>query len=209
VGPVPGLRSERRPALSITPEEWAERRARERELVDRAKAGDAAAFEQLYRENVGRVYAVCYRMAGDAALAEELTQDAFVRAWTRLGSFRGDSAFSTWLHPLAVNVALTERRSRRRRLARVVAVEDVAEVAGASAEADPARGFDLDMALSVLPPGAREVFVMHDAYGYKHDEIAEMTGVATGTSKAQLHRARQLLRDALTRVTRRRKGRRG
>jgi RNA polymerase sigma-70 factor (ECF subfamily) len=209
VGLSPGLRSERRTALSIPPEEWAERRARERELVERAKAGDAAAFEQLYRENVGRVYAVCYRMAGDPTLAEELTQDAFVRAWSRLGSFRGDSAFSTWLHPLAVNVALTERRSRRRRLARVVAVEDVAEVAGAGVESDPSKGFDLDMALSVLPPGAREVFVMHDAYGYKHDEIAEMTGVATGTSKAQLHRARQLLRDALTRVTRRRKGRRG
>jgi RNA polymerase sigma-70 factor (ECF subfamily) len=209
VGVVPWrARNERRPSLSIPPEEWAERRARERELVDKARSGDASAFEQLYRDNVGRVYAVCYRMAGDATLAEELTQDAFVRAWSRLDSFRGDSAFSTWLHPLAVNVALTERRSRRRRLARVFAVEDVAEVAGASTSSDPSAGFDLDKALAMLPPGAREVFVMHDVEGFKHEEIAEMTGVASGTSKAQLHRARKLLRDALTRVSRRLGGRR-
>jgi RNA polymerase sigma-70 factor (ECF subfamily) len=189
-----------------TPEQL-ERRTRERGLVERARAGDSQAFEQLYRENVGRVFAVCYRMTGDASLAEELTQDAFVRAWERLDSFRGDSAFSSWLHPLAVNVALTERRSRRRRLARVVTVEDVAEVAGSAPAHDPTAGFDLDKALALLPPGARETFVLHDAYGFQHDEIADKTGVAVGTSKAQLHRARKLLRQALTRVRRRLGGR--
>jgi RNA polymerase sigma-70 factor (ECF subfamily) len=190
-----------------TPEQL-ERRARERELVDRARGGDSSAFEQLYRDNVGRVMAVCYRMTGDRTLAEELTQDAFVRAWQRLDSFRGDSAFSSWMHPLAVNVALTERRSRRRRLARVFAVEDLANEAGAAPPHDPTAAFDIDKALTFLPPGARETFVMHDVEGWQHDEIASQTGVAVGTSKAQLHRARKLLRGALTRVTRRLGGRR-
>src|SRR6185295_12341920 len=93
----------------------AERRARERQNVREAQEGNLAAYEQLYRDNVGRVFGLCMRMAGDASLAEELTQDVFVRAWQKIGSFRGDSAFSTWLYPLAVNVALSERRSRRRR----------------------------------------------------------------------------------------------
>jgi len=174
-----------------------ERRAVERALVREAQAGDLAAFEKLYRLNVGRVYAVCFRMCGDATLAEELTQDAFVRAWEKLGSFRGDSAFSSWLYPLAVNLALSERRARRRRTARVMAAEDPTvfekPVAGGSSEV----GFDLERAMARLPPGARSVFVLHDVEGYRHEEIAEMTGVATGTSKAQLHRARKLLREAL------------
>jgi RNA polymerase sigma-70 factor, ECF subfamily len=188
--------------LTTPTAEQLEKRARERELVDRAREGDSSAFEQLYRDNAGRVFAVCYRMAGDAALAEELTQDAFVRAWQRLDSFRGDSAFSSWLHPLAVNVALTERRSRRRRLARVVAVEDLANEAGAAPAHDPGAAMDIEKALLLLPPGARETFVMHDVEGWQHDEIADRTGVAVGTSKAQLHRARKLLRAALTRVKR-------
>ena len=179
-----------------------QRRSREAELVRRAQAGDRVAFEQLYRDNVGRVYAVCFRMAGTADLAEELAQDVFVRAWQKLGSFRGESAFSSWLHPLTVNVALSERRSRRRRVARVMTTDDLTafERPGPSAHFDgPAAGFDLERALATLPPGARAVFVLHDVEGYKHEEIAELTGVATGTSKAQLHRARRLLREALTR----------
>jgi len=179
-----------------------QRRSREAELVRRAQAGDRIAFEQLYRDNVGRVYALCFRMAGTADLAEELAQDVFVRAWQKLGSFRGESAFSSWLHPLTVNVALSERRSRRRRVARVMTTDDLTafERPGPSAPFDgPAAGFDLERALATLPPGARAVFVLHDVEGYKHEEIAELTGVATGTSKAQLHRARRLLREALTR----------
>jgi RNA polymerase sigma-70 factor (ECF subfamily) len=168
--------------------------------VARAQAGDLEAFEVLYRANVGRVYALCYRMAGDASLAEELAQDVFVRAWQRLGSFRGDSALSSWLHPLAVNVALSERRSRRRRTSRVMSADDPAAFERPETKkAGPEAGVDIDRALETLPAGARAVFVLHDVEGYKHEEIAKMTGVATGTSKAQLHRARRLLREALDR----------
>jgi RNA polymerase sigma-70 factor (ECF subfamily) len=178
-----------------------QRRSREAELVRRAQAGDRVAFEQLYRDNVGRVYALCFRMAGTAELAEELAQDVFVRAWQKLGSFRGESAFSSWLHPLTVNVALSERRSRRRRVARVMTTDDLTqfERPGPTPADGPEAGFDLERALATLPPGARAVFVLHDVEGYKHEEIAERTGVAAGTSKAQLHRARKLLREALTR----------
>jgi RNA polymerase sigma-70 factor (ECF subfamily) len=176
-----------------------EKRSRERQLVQQAQAGDTAAFEQLYRENVGRVFAVCYRLASDASLAEELTQDVFVRAWEKLGSFRGESAFSTWLHPLTVNVALSERRSRRRRLARIFATDDLEPFERPQRSHGPEPGLDLERALDKLPPGARAVFVLHDVHGHKHQEIAELTGVATGTSKAQLHRARKLLREVLGR----------
>jgi RNA polymerase sigma-70 factor (ECF subfamily) len=174
-----------------------DRRADERRLVDQAKAGDMGAFEELYRRNIGRVFAVCLRMAGDAALAEELAQDVFVRAWEKLASFRGDSAFSTWLHPLTVNVALTERRSRRRRTARVMTTDDLTPFEKPTRTPGPEAGMDLERALRTLPPGARSVFVLHDVEGYQHNEIAELTGVAEGTSKAQLHRARRMLREAL------------
>jgi RNA polymerase sigma-70 factor (ECF subfamily) len=186
------------PVTSVDEQRW----SREAELVRRAQAGDRVAFEQLYRDNVGRVYALCYRMAGTADLAEELAQDVFVRVWQKLGSFRGESAFSSWLHPLTVNVALSERRSRRRRVARVMTTDDLTdfERPGPPTRSDgPESGFDLERALATLPPGARAVFVLHDVEGYKHAEIARLTGVATGTSKAQLHRARKLLREALTR----------
>jgi RNA polymerase sigma-70 factor (ECF subfamily) len=167
--------------------------------VRRAQAGDLQAFEQLYKENVGRVYALCLRLSSDAALAEELTQDAFVRAWQKLSTFRGDSLFSTWLHPLAVNVALTERRARYRRTARVMATEDPAAFEKPERPTGPEIGMDLKRAIAELPPGARAVFVLHDVEGHKHEEIAEMTGIASGTSKAQLHRARRLLREMVKR----------
>jgi RNA polymerase sigma-70 factor (ECF subfamily) len=158
-----------------------------------------SAFEALYRDNVSRVYALCCRLAGESQLAEELAQDVFVRAWQRLSTFRGESAFSSWLYPLTVNVALSERRSRRRRTAHILATDDPAPFEKASERpAVPEAGLDLERALATLPPGARAVFVLHDVEGYKHEEIAELTGVATGTSKAQLHRARRLLREALS-----------
>lgn len=185
----------------------AEETAREVELwVARAQAGDAEAFEALYRRHAGRIYALCLRMAGDPREAEELVQDAFVRAWEKLDSFRGKSAFSSWLHRLTVNVVLGRWRSRGRRRERVVAFEDLAgsrtlEDAPAATvrPGQPGAGVDLERAIAVLPDGARTVFVLYDIEGYTHPEIAEMTGLAVGTCKAQLHRARALLRKALRR----------
>jgi RNA polymerase sigma-70 factor (ECF subfamily) len=168
------------------------------ETVRRAQRGDTAAFRELYDTHVGRVYAVCLRIAGDRAEAEEHTQDVFVRVWERLDSFRGDSAFSTWLHRLAVNEVLQARRTAGRRSARVQlaqAPESLERAAGPVRTSNP----DLERAVAELPEGARTVFVLHDIEGFQHDEIARLTGIAEGTSKAQLHRARRLLREALER----------
>lgn len=160
-----------------------------------------AAFETLYRDNERRVFGLCLRMSSNPSLAEELTQDVFVRAWRKLSSFRGDSAFSSWLYPIAVNTALSERRSRVRRTSRVFATDDLTpfEKAPEVKQAGPEAGFDLEAAMKELPPGARAVFVLHDVEGYRHAEIAQMMDIAVGTSKAQLHRARALLREALQR----------
>lgn len=168
--------------------------------VERARGGDVAAFEELYRRHAGRVYALCLRMCGNAQEAEERTQDAFVRVWEKLDSFGGRSAFSSWLHRLTVNVVLGCWRRRGRRRDRVVPFD---ELAGAepqeTAAPVPSWGdaVDLERAVAALPAGARTVFVLYDVEGYRHQEIAEMTGLAVGTCKAQLHRARQLLRKAL------------
>jgi len=174
-----------------------DRRAAERRLVRDAQQGDVLAFERLYRDNERKVFALCLRMSCDASLAEELTQEVFVRAWRKLGTFRGESAFSSWLYPMAVNLTLTERRSRRRRDARIVAAEDPARMEAAPPTPRPEQGFDLEKALATLPPGARSVFVLHDVEGRTHEEIATLLGLAPGTSKAQLHRARRLLREVL------------
>jgi len=174
-----------------------DRRAAEWRLVQDAQGGDLAAFEHLYRDNERRVFALCMRLSSDPALAEELTQEVFIRAWRKLGSFRGQSAFSSWLYPLTVNVARSERRSRMRRLARVFATDDVAILEPPPQSPTPETGFDLEKAMATLPPGARTVFVLHDVEGRTHDEIATLLGTAPGTSKAQLHRARKLLREAL------------
>ena len=166
--------------------------------VRRAQQGDAAAFGELYRIHAGRIHALCLRLEGDQARAEELTQDVFVRAWERLSSFRGESAFGTWLHRLAVNVVLADRRSLWRRGRRLFFTDDPAaferpgEAVGTSAS-------DLETAIARLPPGARTVFVLHDVEGYTHEEIGRLSGIAEGTSKAQLFRARRLLREALDR----------
>jgi RNA polymerase sigma-70 factor (ECF subfamily) len=167
-------------------------------LVARAAAGDVGAFEKLYREHIGRVYAICLRMCGDPSLAEELAQETFVRVWQKLGSFRGASAFSTWLHRVTVNVVLGDRRSTGRREARVKTVGDYLPTDLTVSESSPGQAMDLERSIAALPDGARTVFVLHDVEGYRHREISEMTGLAVGTSKAQLHRARKLLRKALT-----------
>jgi RNA polymerase sigma-70 factor (ECF subfamily) len=168
------------------------------EIVRRAQAGDQDAFHALYREQAGRVYALCLRMSGDRSSAEELTQDVFVRVWQKLRTFRGESAFSTWLHRLATNVALMAQRARTRRERRVEPVEDPA-VFDRGTPAAPIQGIDLEQALARLPAGAREVFVLHDVEGYGHAEIGRLLGIAEGTSKAQLFRARRLLRGMLER----------
>jgi RNA polymerase sigma-70 factor (ECF subfamily) len=167
-------------------------------LVGRAASGDVDAFEELYRENAGRVYLLCLRMCGDHSLAEELAQEAFVRAWEKLGTFRGDSAFSTWLHRITVNVVLSDRRSTARREARIKPVGDKLPVDLSASGPSHGQALDLERSIAALPEGARTVFVLHDVEGYRHKEIARLTGLAEGTSKAQLHRARKLLRKALT-----------
>ena len=171
------------------------------ELVGRTQGGDRLAFDQLYRENVDRVYAICLRMSGSSADAERLTQDAFVKLWRRIESFRGQSEFSTWLYRLTVNVVLEDSRSTRRRSARVDPVEDLGAFdRGTAPEADQTESrMELEHAIASLPPGARYAFVMHDIEGYKHEEIAQLTGTTSGSVKAQLHRARKLLRERLTR----------
>lgn len=169
-----------------------------REMVAAASGGDEPAFEQLYRAHVGRVYALAVRLADDVSHAEQLTQDVFVRAWERLATFRGDSAFGTWLHRLAVNVIISDRRSAWRRGRVETVADDLVELAPAVSAPAGAR-MDLDAAIAALPPGARTVFVLHDVEGYEHGEIATLTGIAAGTSKAQLFRARRLLRKALER----------
>jgi RNA polymerase sigma-70 factor (ECF subfamily) len=130
--------------------------------------------------------------------ADELTQDVFVRLWQKLGSFRGDSSFTTWLHRLAVNVVIERFRTDQARRARIHDGEEIFEMLAGPAETRD-LGMDFEAALEKLPDGAREIFVLHDVEGYKHEEIAELCGITTGGSKAQLHRARLLLRGALTR----------
>ncbi len=163
-----------------------------------AAAGDRVAFERLYRANMNRVFSICARMVSDRTAAEELTQDVFVRAWEKLALFRGDSAFTTWLHRLAVNVVLNARKTDARRLSRFETEEDVGDYASAMPLA-PGDLLDLEAAIATLPKGARRVFILHDVEGYKHEEIAEMLGVTSGACKAQLHRARLLLRARLNR----------
>ena len=165
-----------------------------------ATQGDRGAFERLYRQHVSRVFSLCVRMAGDRLRAEELTQDVFVRAWEKLHLFRGESSFGTWLHRLAVNVVLNDRKSEGRRRSRIGDDEDGSEVDRLPAlPHTPGERMDLEAAIAKLPPGARRVFTLHDVEGYTHEEIAEMNGVTTGATKAQLHRARLLLREALNR----------
>jgi RNA polymerase sigma-70 factor (ECF subfamily) len=167
-------------------------------LVRRAQNDDRAAFDALYGQHVGRVYAVCLRMCASRTEAERLTQDVFVRAWQRLKTFRGESAFGSWLHRLAVNVVLQDGRSTRRRDAHVAVLPDPELLESyRSRPAHDDERMDLERAIATLPPGARQVLVLHDIEGYKHEEIARMTGSAVGSVKAQLHRARRLLRERL------------
>ena len=164
-------------------------------LARRAGRADVQAFEQLYRRHHRRVYGVIARLVGHAgARAEDLTQEAFVRAWQALPRFRFESAVSTWLHRLAVNTALMELRAQRSRPGLDDDEEALASAATPDTSGQALLGRDLGRAVASLPPRARAVLVLHDVEGWKHEEIAEELGMAVGSSKAQLHRARGLLR---------------
>jgi len=169
------------------------------ELVTLARSGDRSGFEQLYRRHRNRIYALMWRMCGtDKSLAEDLLQESFIRAWQKLDSFRGDSSFLTWLHRLSINVALSDRRIRLRRAQREAPLDEAAERAATGAR-DVVAGLnqDLEKAIARLPERARTVLILYDIEGYRHKEISELTGMAVGSSKAQLHRARKLVRKEL------------
>ena len=166
--------------------------AADRGDAERARAGDTRAFERLYRRHAARIHGLARRMVGFEQ-ADEVTQDVFVRAWEKLGTFRGEAAFGTWLYRLGINLMLSRRAwlgvQRRRFDDREGALDAIA--------ARPGRAdfsVDFERAIGRLPEGAREVFVLHDVEGFKHQEIAGLMGITTGTTKAQLHRARALLR---------------
>ncbi|MDX1646133.1 MAG: RNA polymerase sigma factor [Longimicrobiales bacterium] len=167
------------------------------ELVERAGAGDQVAFRSLYDRNVDRIYRLMHRMAGEEDLAMDYTQEAFVRAYQRLDQFRGDAAFSTWLHSIAVSVALNGLRKVDRHRKRERSLGDAGPLASPTRRPDPGVRERLDEAVDGLPDIYRVVFLMHDLEGYSHGEIASFLGVAEGTSKARLSRARSKLRDAL------------
>lgn len=191
----------------------------DRELARRASGGDDAAFEELYRAHAGRVHALCLRMSGSRERAIDLTQDVFVHVWERLASFRGESALSSWIYRLTVNLILSNARRDKRRLTHEMPAESQeipAADGGGTRNAGPENvreqrerasvrpasvldAVDLERAIAGLPPGARTVFVLHDVEGYRHEEIAKLTGTAEGTCRAQLHRARKLLMEALSR----------
>ena len=176
----------------------------EAEAIERAKQGDAAAFEVLYNLHKRRVYSLCLRMTTNTAEAEDLTQEAFLQLFRKIGTFRGESAFSTWLHRMAVNVVLMQLRKKG---LQVVPLDDENEGEEETPKKDDgaqdnvlAGSLDrlqLKNAIDRLPPGYRSIFVLHDVEGFEHNEIAEMVGCSIGNSKSQLHKARMKLRELL------------
>jgi RNA polymerase sigma-70 factor (ECF subfamily) len=169
----------------------------ETQLIARVRAGDSTAERALYDAHVDRVYRLAYRLAGDDSLAQDFTQETFIRAFDRLGTFRGESAFSTWLHAITTTVVLNGLRKVKRFRQRETDIEDAHGLGVARREADPDLKVRLTKAIDELPDGYRTVFLMHDVEGYTHEEIGAALGVETGTSKAQLSRARAKLRIAL------------
>jgi RNA polymerase sigma-70 factor, ECF subfamily len=179
--------------------------AGEAEAIQKAQAGDSPSFEMLYALHKRRVYSLCLRMLGNVAEAEDLTQEAFLQLYRKIGTFRGDSAFSTWLHRLAVNVVLMHLRKKG---LPEVSLEETMEPQQEDAPRKDIGARDnvlagsidrvnLERAIESLPPGYRIIFVLHDIEGYEHNEIAEMMGCSIGNSKSQLHKARMKLRDLL------------
>ena len=173
--------------------------AKDAETADAALAasGDGSAFERLYRTHVARVHSLVRRMIGPEH-ADDVAQDVFIRAWNKLSTFRGDAAFGTWLHRLAVNVILARRSTVGTERSRYDDSEHALDaVAGRPAPLE--MSMDFEEAMGQLPEGARQVFVLHDIEGYRHEEIADMLGIVPGTSKSQLHHARMALRRHLDR----------
>lgn len=164
-------------------------------LVASATAGDSRAFEALYRAHVDRVYGLCLRMTGNVGEAEDCVQEAFIQAWKKLGRFRGDSAFGTWMHRIAVNAVLGRIRKSKREQDRIQVAAEIGSSPASIGDSGNLR--DLSDAIDRLPEGARHVFVLNAVYGYTHEESSDMLGVAVGTTKAQLHRARRLLAQQL------------
>lgn len=169
----------------------------DRHLISRVQAGDASAERELYDTHVERVYRLVYRLAGDADQAQDYTQETFIRAFGRLGEFRGEAALGTWICSIAVSVALNGLRRGKRLRTREVALDEAATTAASDRAAEPDLRDRLARAIDALPEGYRVVFLMHDVEGYTHEEIGRTLGVQTGTSKAQLSRARAGLRRAL------------
>ena len=169
----------------------------ELQLITRARAGDPAAERALYDAHVERVYRLAFRMSGRDDLAQDFTQDAFIRAFARLGDFRGDASFGTWLHTIAMSVVLNGLRKAKRLDSREATLDETIAIAARTPMAEPDLRQRMQVAIDALPDGYRTVFVMHDVEGYTHDEIGAALGIANGTSKAQLFRARQKLREAL------------
>ena len=168
-------------------------------LVDRARRGEMPAFDALYHRYAPRVYALAMRMTADSSRAADVTQDVFVSVWERLHTFRGDSPFVHWLMRVTSNACINEARAAIRLRSHVEFVEDLDATGTPGRASQPPMDdrMDLEAAIARLPRGAREVLVLHDIHGYKHEEIAEMTGTAAGTVRAQVWRARKLLREAL------------
>jgi RNA polymerase sigma-70 factor, ECF subfamily len=176
----------------------------EAEAIERAKQGDAAAFEALYNLHKRRVYSLCLRMTANTAAAEDLTQEAFLQLFRKIGTFRGESAFSTWLHRMAVNVVLMQLRKKG---LPIVPLEENIETEEESPRKEPGADdprlagsidrMQLQRSIASLPPGYRMIFLLHDVEGYEHNEIAEIVGCSIGNSKSQLHKARMKLREIL------------
>ena len=169
----------------------------ESQLIARVRAGDSAAERALYDAHVDRVYRLAFRLAGDDALAQEFTQETFIRAFDRLGSFRGDAAFSTWLHTITTTVVLNGLRKVKRFRQREADIDDAHDIGVAQRHAEPDLKVRLKAAIDALPDGYRTVFLMHDVEGFTHEEIGATLGIQEGTSKAQLSRARARLRREL------------
>ena len=175
------------------------------ELAQASATGDMQAFETIYKRHHRRVYSLCLRMVANATEAEDLTQEVFIQLFRKIGSFRGESAFTTWLHRLTVNHVLMHFRKRGVRLEKTTEEGEIGEIQDfLQAGAERPRFVDriaLDKAISELPPGYRTVFVLHDVEGFEHEEVANMLGVSVGTSKSQLHKARMRLRQLLNKKT--------
>jgi RNA polymerase sigma-70 factor (ECF subfamily) len=171
------------------------------ELAQKSAAGDTAAFEEIYHRHFRRVYALCLRMMGNPTEAEDMTQEVFLQLFNKIGMFRGDSAFTTWLHRMTVNQVLMHFRKRSTRSERTTEEgETPVQIVQGTANPNKMPVVDriaLERALQQLPTGYRTVFVLHDIEGYEHYEVADMLGIAEGTSKSQLHKARLKLRQLI------------